>query len=250
MREQVDELLPLSELRKGARVLDVGCGPGTICYDGFPHLRFFGVDQYAHARTGAWPVNGFLALADAEQLPWAAATFDAAICNFVFEHLHNPRPALRELDRVVRPGGLLYISIPRSSSLQDRLYRFTTKGGGHLQHYSFEAFIRLVYEETAFKLDGMAPAPGSFTWMQDMPYGQSIRALLFHSFRLWREATGHNPLASSDFLLLFRLGERRGLKEIRHVCSRCGNSHAELTPGAARSWRCAQCRFENMVVPA
>ncbi len=272
MRQQIDDLLPLGELPAGARVLDLGCGSGTIAYAGFPQLRFFGVDQYAHSDTGAWPPNACLILADAERLPWADGALDAVICNFVFEHFSEPRAALQELDRVIRPGGMLYVSIPRSSSLQDRLYRFTTKGGGHLQRYTFEKFVRLVYQETAFKLEGLALAPGGFTWLHDVPYGDLIRRLLYKSFRIWRQATGNNPLAASDFLLLFRLGARRGFKPIRQVCSHCGNSLRE-TPASSNGrwkastttappastrlqtpagpngrWKCPTCAFDNILV--
>ncbi len=245
MRPGLDHLLPLAELPAGARVLDLGCGPGTVDYANFPHLRFFGSDQYADTGTARWPSNAALALADAERLPYADSVFDAALCGFAFEHFEDPRAALGELDRVVRPGGFLYLSIPRASSLQDRLYRFTLKGGGHLQRYSFESFLAMVYQETGFKLEGYAPAAGGYTWLRDVPFGDTLYRLLFLSFRAWAQA-GRNPLEASDYLMLFRMGERRGYRRVEYVCARCGKEVSQ--PRGEARWVCPLCAFENIRV--
>jgi SAM-dependent methyltransferase len=252
MRPQIADLLPLTQIPPGARVLDLGCGPGTVPYARFPRLRFYGIDQFAHPDTRGWPKNACLALADAERLPWADGCFDAALCNFVFEHLREPRVALRELDRVVRPGGLLYMSVPRHSSMEDRLYRLTVKGGGHLQRYTLQGFLELMYQESGFKLEAMAPSPAAFTWLQTVPVGNFLRWLLYRAFRLWARATGHDPLASGSYLLLFKMDRRRGFLAIARVCSACGCSiHGDARASPAPSpafWRCPVCGFENLAV--
>lgn len=247
-RPQTEDLLSLSALPEGARVLDLGCGSGTLAYAAFPQLRFFGADQYAHNASEAWPPNAWLVLADAERLPWPEASFDAAICNFVFEHFRDPRAALRELDRVVRSGGSLYLSIPRSSSLQDRLYRFTLKGGGHLHRYSLAGFLQMVYQESGFKLEAMGWAPAGFTWLQEVPVGHQTRRLLCHGARIWQRASGNSPLATSDFHLLFRLGERRGFRHIYQICGRCGNAQFAAPAASNGQWKCPDCAFQNILV--
>ncbi len=247
MRQPLKELLPLGELPQGSRVLDLGCGSGTVAYESFPHLQFVAADQFVHKASAGWPTNAALALADAERLPWREGTFDAAICNFVFEHFADPVSALRELDRVIRVGGLLYISVPRASSLQDRLYRFVIKGGGHLQSYSMPNFVQMVYRETGFKLEGYADAAGGFTWMRELPYGEALRRILFRSFRLWREATGWDPVAASDFLLLFRLAPSLGYKVIDEVCSHCGDAH-DRRAAADDAWVCPACGYQNLSI--
>ena len=157
MPQPFDHHLPLEGLSAGARVLDLGCGPGSTDYPAFRHVRFFGVDQYPDAASAHWPSNAWLTLADAERLPFADMVFDLGLAGFVFEHLATPRAALRELNRVLKPGALLHLSIPRSRSLHDRLYRFTFKGGGHLQRYSLESFAEMVTigipQDTAFSFD-------------------------------------------------------------------------------------------------
>lgn len=243
-----DELLPLRTLPDGARVLDLGCGPGTLSYQAFPQLKFFGADQYAHTGTLGWPANASLALADAERLPWRDAAFAAAICGFSFEHFRDPRAVLRELYRVVRRGGLLHLSIPRHTSVEDRLYRFTFKGGGHLQRYTLESFTEMVYEETGFKLETFVVAPAGFTWLRDVPWGDFILRLLYRSFRAWQRATGRSPLASGSYLLLFRLGERHPAPRVRCVCAQCGDLIAEHPAAAGGRWRCPRCGFWNPVM--
>ena len=51
-------------------------------------------------------------MADAARLPFAEATFDAAILMHVFAHLAQPQESLREVARVLRPGGRLGILTP------------------------------------------------------------------------------------------------------------------------------------------
>ena len=246
MRLEVVQLLPLSELPAGGRVLDLGCGAGSVDYASFPHLRFFGSDQYPDAGTAGWPRNAWLALADAERLPYATAVFDAAICVFAFEHFKDPRAALREIDRVLRYGAFLFISVPRAASIQDRLYRFALKGGGHLQRYSFETFVSMVYQETGFKLYGYAPARAGYTWLRDVPYGDTLYRLLFRSFRAWAQVR-RNPLEASDYWMLFRLRGSRGYRVVEYVCAGCGKE-VEDPQGEEARWVCPVCSFENIRV--
>ena len=247
MPQPFDHHLPLESLPAGARVLDLGCGPGTTDYPAYRRLRFFGVDQYPDAASSNWPANAWLTLADAQRLPFADQVFDLGLAGFVFEHFAAPGAALRELSRVLKPGALLHLSIPRSTSLHDRLYRFTFKGGGHLQRYSLESFVEMVYAETAFKLEGYAPSQGGFTWLRDVPSGEYLYGLLFRSFRAWAEL-GWHPLEASDYRMLFRLGERGGYQRVDHVCAHCGTAFLDA-PGQG-TWQCQGCSFVNIKVPS
>ncbi|MEX2263425.1 MAG: class I SAM-dependent methyltransferase [Bryobacteraceae bacterium] len=246
MRAEIEDLIPLRELASGARVLDLGCGSGTIPYDLYPHVNFIGSDCYANAQTARWPANACLALGDAECLPYADGSFEGAVCNFVFEHFSDPRAALRELDRILLPNGFLYISFPLSGSLHDRLYRFALKGGGHLQRYTFESFLAMTYKETGFKLTAYSPMRSGFTWVQHLPYGKLIYRLLFNAFRLWSKA-GFDPLEGSDFMMLFHLGDRRGYQPSAMTCAVCGDNAPGQKPG--RYWDCPRCSFRNISVP-
>lgn len=104
-------------LRAGLDVLDVGCGPGTITVDIAARVtpgRVLGIDPSAEvidqARTNAERVsadNVRFATGDAYALDAADDSFDVAHAHQVLLHLSDPPAALRELMRVVCPGGIV-----------------------------------------------------------------------------------------------------------------------------------------------
>ncbi|WJV44499.1 class I SAM-dependent methyltransferase [Streptomyces flavofungini] len=107
-------------LRQGARVLDAGCGTGRA----LPALRdavgpsgsVLGADLTpamleAAARAGR-DAHGQLLLADVARLPVRTHSLDAVFGAGLISHLPEPAANLRELARVVRPGGLLALFHP------------------------------------------------------------------------------------------------------------------------------------------
>nr|HPO38377.1 methyltransferase domain-containing protein [Kiritimatiellia bacterium] len=58
---------------------------------------------------------------DVTQIPYAAASFDWVICNHVLEHVPDDVQALRELWRVLRPGGHAILQTPFASGLEKSL---------------------------------------------------------------------------------------------------------------------------------
>jgi SAM-dependent methyltransferase len=105
----------LPDLRPGARVLDVGCGPGTITVDLARRVdpgEVVGVDAadrvLADARTLAADegiVNVRFEPADVYSLPFPDDEFDVVHAHQVLQHLADPVAALREMRRVCVPGG-------------------------------------------------------------------------------------------------------------------------------------------------
>jgi SAM-dependent methyltransferase len=107
-------LLDAARVGADVAVLDVGCGPGHLCAAAAARgARPVGVDlaegMVAAARR-AHPGLEFRR-ADAEDLPFAPASFDAALAAFVVNHLPHPERAARELRRVVRPGGRVALAM-------------------------------------------------------------------------------------------------------------------------------------------
>jgi len=102
---------------RGARWLDLGCAYGYLVAEaqagGFTS---FGVDVSAYALTraptDAPSAGGRLARGLLEALPFADATLDVVSAFDVLEHLVDPEPALREVHRVLRPGGVLVGATP------------------------------------------------------------------------------------------------------------------------------------------
>jgi SAM-dependent methyltransferase len=98
----------LAALPRGARVLEIGCGGGQ-CRPWFRSLghEYVGTDV-SKTRVHAWlqEFGGPDLLCDVHFLPFQDRSFDAVYCAAVFEHLACPPLAMREILRVLRPGGL------------------------------------------------------------------------------------------------------------------------------------------------
>jgi SAM-dependent methyltransferase len=91
----------LPHLRPDMRLLDIGCGPGSITV-GLGVADAIGVDVAPLPIDGV-PVCG----ADGGALPFADATFDAVWSNATLQHVRSPLAVLREARRVCRPGAVI-----------------------------------------------------------------------------------------------------------------------------------------------
>lgn len=112
----IRETLRRLDVAPGDRVLDVGCGTGTLlealCLAA-PRAEFAGVDlsgemlEVARRRIGA---AMDLRQACAETLPFGDAAFDVVVSTNVFHFLREPVSALREMRRVLKPSGRVVIT--------------------------------------------------------------------------------------------------------------------------------------------
>lgn len=89
----------LSEIVKGKKVIDIGCGYGK-------NRKL--VEELGGEWVGVEPFEGgaHTVVADAQNLPFEDNTFDVAIMDAVLEHIPEVEKAIAETARVLKPGGL------------------------------------------------------------------------------------------------------------------------------------------------
>ncbi|HEY6132885.1 MAG TPA: class I SAM-dependent methyltransferase [Rubrivivax sp.] len=109
-------------LAPGEQVLDVACGTGIVSFDAAravgPGGGVLGVDLSGRmveaatrqAREHQWP-NAHFARMDAEALDLLDAQFDVVLCALGLMYLPDPAQAVREMRRVLRPGGRLGLAV-------------------------------------------------------------------------------------------------------------------------------------------
>jgi ubiquinone/menaquinone biosynthesis C-methylase UbiE len=121
-REKIERLLEreVARLAPGASVLDVGCGTGfnvgRLVRRGF---SVTGVEPSVGMRERAIRDNPGARIVDGDirALPVGDASFDLAVCIEVIRYLDDPTSALAEIFRVLRPGGVAFITAAPALSL-------------------------------------------------------------------------------------------------------------------------------------
>lgn len=115
------------EIRDCHKVLDVGPGAGILC--SFLHdlgHELYAVDVIDYSDRYPWALKDKireykLCNAEVERLPWDDGFFDAVVCCQALEHFtHSHLPAVKEMHRVLRPGGILELDVPNVVCLRNR----------------------------------------------------------------------------------------------------------------------------------
>lgn len=196
-------LLPL--LEPGQRLLDVGCGPGSITVDlarAVSPGEVVAVDRAPAAvelaqeavRTADVP-NAVTQVADVMALPFDDGSFDVVHAHQVLQHLPDPVAALREMRRVTRPGGVVAVRdadyaattwFPASPGLDEwlALYHEVTEAN----RTEADAGRRLLHWALAAGFDADRLTPGASAWCFATPED-----------RAWWAGTWAERVTSSGF---------------------------------------------------
>lgn len=122
----------LSSLKFQKPILDIGCGDGVFATQFFEFQLDEGVDldpeQVERAgRTGKYKN---LQTANAQELPHPDNSFNTVFSNCVFEHIPDIEKVLKEVHRVLRPGGKLIITVPSDKYGDNLLFTNIFRGFG------------------------------------------------------------------------------------------------------------------------
>jgi SAM-dependent methyltransferase len=108
----------------GARLLEVGCGMGTdLLQFARAGAHVTGIDltprsiQISRQHFDLYDAQGDFAVSDAENLPFADGSFEVVYSNGVLHHTPDTAEAVREVHRVLRPGGLARVMLYHRGSL-------------------------------------------------------------------------------------------------------------------------------------
>jgi SAM-dependent methyltransferase len=142
----------LARIPAGAAVLDIGCRDGGLRAFLPPDVRYQGVDI-----TPEFAGPDILIQDVSKGLPFPDASFDGVFAIEVLEHVPNPFGALTEIHRVLRPGGVLTLSVPNPYHAKEliwNLFRIPDQQG-HIYGWTRQNMTKLG-EMNGFRLDGTA----------------------------------------------------------------------------------------------
>lgn len=190
------------------RILDIGCGEGrhTIKAAQMDRTRCIGADFGFenlietrkkidfHKNWGDLNCTCLdLSCMDVRELPFNNNIFDCVICSEVLEHIPDDKKAISELVRIVKPGKLLVISVPRFVPekicwmLSDEYFNANM---GHVRIYKKKPLIKLMtsYNLTFLSSHHAHSIHTPYWWLKCLvgPGRTDSRAVnTYHQFLLW-----------------------------------------------------------------
>ena len=149
-------------LNESGTMLDVGCGEGRHIFgimQNYPEMKCIGLDMDDDSLVKAEEGYEFfesISNAGAEflkgsaySLPFQNNSLDLVVCSEVLEHLHHYNDAVKEIHRVLKPGGKFYASVPASwpEKICWALSKdYQNQPGGHLRIFNQSKLISEISE--------------------------------------------------------------------------------------------------------
>lgn len=158
----------LSAIPAGARILHAGAGElrlkpycAHLQYGSQDFCQYEGAGDGVVLQTGAWDTKRIDIVSNIVSIPVPDASFDVVLCSEVLEHVPDPVAAVKELGRVLKPGGTLLLTAPFWSLTHFAPYHFASG----LNRYWYEEHL----PATGIKLDELTP---NGNWLEFM--GQEL----------------------------------------------------------------------------
>ncbi|MFC1624976.1 glycosyltransferase [Patescibacteria group bacterium] len=155
----------LNALKKiNGNVLDVGCGSGRLTSEVKkvrPDLKVIGCDNQQNPLDyfGKFFGGGVkIVRCDAQRLPFSKKSFAAVFMIDVLEHLKHPKEAIKEVNRVLKKGGIFHLAVPCEKSLATwdgwlySLLKINLKESvGHIQLFTSEE-VKKMLQSSSFRV--------------------------------------------------------------------------------------------------
>jgi len=193
-------------LQENDRLLDMGCGEGRHTIGAYIEkpINAFGFDlSYKDLQIAKERLNDFdtsnkkeicqFGVGDIDTLPFKNNSYDAVICSEVLEHVDSPEDSIKELIRVLKPGGILALSVPRY--FPELVCWILSKDyqempGGHVRIFRHSQLKKLATNEglryLSFHWAHALHSP--YWWLQCLFWKNKENSILvkkYHQFLVW-----------------------------------------------------------------
>ncbi|TWP36082.1 class I SAM-dependent methyltransferase [Leekyejoonella antrihumi] len=223
-------------IEPGMTVLDVGCGQGRHSFEAYrrgAHVTAFDMNETDLADVksmfvamdveGQVPVDATADVrhGDARDMPFKTGSFDRVIASEILEHIHEDETAMQEIARVVKPGGLVAVTVPRwwpeqiCWKLSDAYHEVE---GGHVRIYQGSQLIERL-ERTGLEVIGQHHAHAlhaPYWWLKCAvgPDNNNFATRAYHRLLVWDMMKAPavtrlaerslNPLIGKSFVVYLR----------------------------------------------
>jgi SAM-dependent methyltransferase len=150
-------------LPRDASILDAGAGEG-VYQKFFSHCQYKTIDLAVGENR--WNYSNLDYVGPLHEMPIEDCLFDAVLCTQVLEHLEWPRESVKEICRVLKPGGKLYMTVPMAHPEHQMPYdffRYTSYG------------LQSICKHAGFQDIKSVPFGGLWVrWAYELPRGMSV----------------------------------------------------------------------------
>jgi SAM-dependent methyltransferase len=150
-------------LSPGSSILDAGAGE-SVYKNYFSHCSYKAIDLAVG--ESRWNYSNLDYVGFLHEMPIEDEIFDAVLCTQVLEHLEWPRESVKEMHRIIKPGGKLYMTVPMAQNEHQVPYdffRYTSYG------------LESICKHAGFHDIKITPFGGLWVrWAYELPRGMSI----------------------------------------------------------------------------
>lgn len=159
--------------RGGGNLLDIGCGGGSYLY----RLKqwgwnVYGVEPGAAGAAQARSLGLNVYQGEIEEAGFPDSSFDVVRLSHVLEHLTDPHGTMREIRRILKPDGMVYVTVPNARSLNFWLFGENWYGldaPRHVISYSPKT-LRFLCDATGLEIIRMRFRSGPFNFVRSVKY--------------------------------------------------------------------------------